>query len=74
MELAERWRVGTGSPTGHPSSTVDAELLSGAVFERQRVPSAVELLALLLGVRSPDIKAAQRVLETFGSSRDLIAT
>ncbi len=74
MELAERWRVGAGTAVGHPQSAVDPQQLSEAVFQRRRVPSAVELLALLLGVKSPDVRGAQRVLEVFGSCRELIAT
>lgn len=74
MEFAERWRVGAGTTVGHPRSAVDSQQLSEAIFERQRVPSTVELLALVLGVKSPDIKGAQRVLEVFGSCRELITT
>ena len=74
MELAERWRVGAGSAVSSAQASLEARPLSLAVFERQRTPSAVELVALVLGVRLPDIEIAERVVTVFGSLRGLIAT
>ncbi len=74
MELAERWRVGAGAAAGSARGAVEARRLSLSVFERQRTPSAVELVALILGTKLPAIDVAERVMAAFGSLRELIAT
>ncbi len=79
MELAERWRVGAGpSPAGTATAgdggDLDAASLSLAVFEHRRTPSGVELVALVLGVKQPDLKVARQALAAFGSLREMIGT
>ncbi len=74
MELAERWRVGAGAALGSARGAASAGRLSLSVFERRRAPSPVELVALVLGVKLPDIEIAQQVMAAFGSLRELIAT
>ncbi len=74
MELAERWRVGTGAEGGTSGAPLLATELSSAVFERRRLPTQIDLVALLLGFKLPEIELAERLLAGFGSLRELVGT
>ncbi len=73
MELAEGWRTSVGAAFADGVQPLAAKALADEVFARRRRPLAVETVALVLGVTTPDLETASGLLAAFGGTGSLVA-
>ncbi len=73
-DLAQRWRHDFQDGEDGSIQTDDMAVLRKTVFLRKGTPTEAELIAVLLGQSFPDDKSTVKLLEEFGSPRNVMAS